>query len=60
MAKRRARNQNANYQRHSLKQRNESAIRSIKRYDHISFKPPKGAREAAARALEVRSIRVEP
>lgn len=55
MAKRRARNQNANYQRHSLKQRNESAIRSIKRYDHISFKPPKGAREAAARALEVRA-----
>ena len=44
---------------HRAKEASEKLAELPKKYAHIDFKPPKGAQEAAARALEVRSEKPE-
>jgi hypothetical protein len=44
---------------HRTKEASEKLAELPKKYDHIDFTPPKGAQEAAARALEVRAEKPE-
>ena len=44
---------------HRAKETSEKLAELPKKYAHIDFKPPKGAQEAAARALEVRAEKPE-
>jgi hypothetical protein len=44
---------------HRAKEASEKLAELPKKYAHIDFKPPKGAQEAAARALEVRAEKPE-
>jgi hypothetical protein len=44
---------------HRAKEASEKLAELPQKYAHISFKPPKGAQEAAARALEIRAEKPE-